>query len=318
MFALDIPEVQKTLKKGDFYYSLNDYYRSLFGKKMVKLSLDAGFSCPNRTGITSTKGCIFCSAKGSGDFAGNRNLSIAEQIDLQKKLLRGKWTDCGYIAYFQAFTNTFAPVEVLCEKYHEALSCRNVEGISIATRPDCLDGEIIKLLTDISRKSYVCVELGLQSSNEKTAEFINRGYKNDVFEKAVNSLNSAGIDNVAHIIFGLPGETKEDMLSCVKYAVACGIKGIKIQLLHVLKDTPLEKIYYDTNFHLLEKDEYIALVLDALSYVPEDVVIHRLTGDGPKELLIGPKWSLDKRDVLNSIHKEMAAVSFRQGRYLND
>lgn len=301
------------MKNGDFYNSLNDYYRSIFGRKMVKLSLDAGFSCPNRTGKISTKGCIFCSAKGSGDFAGQRQLSISEQICQQKKLIGQKWRNCGYIAYFQAFTNTYAPIDILREKYAEALSCDGVDGISIATRPDCIDEKVVKLLTEFSQKSYVCVELGLQTSNEKTADFINRGYKNEIFEKSVKSLNDAGIDTVCHIIFGLPKESSDDMINTVKYAVACGIKGIKIQLLHVLKDSPLEEIYNSTHFHILDKDEYIDLVLTALSYIPENIVIHRLTGDGPKDLLIAPKWSLDKRDVLNSIHKKMSETSFRQG-----
>ncbi|MCI1958231.1 MAG: TIGR01212 family radical SAM protein [Clostridia bacterium] len=301
------------MKNQGLYNSLNDYYRSLFGKKMVKLSLDAGFSCPNRTGKISTKGCIFCSAKGSGDFAGERQLSITQQIEQQKNLISKKWQNCGFIAYFQAFTNTYAPIEVLRKKYTEALSCKGIEGISIATRPDCIDEKVIKLLSDFSQKSYVCVELGLQTSNEKTADFINRGYKNEVFEKAVKLLNEAGLDTVCHIIFGLPGENMDDMVNSVKYAVSCEIKGIKIQLLHVLKDTPLEEIYNSTHFHILEKDEYIDIVLTALSYVPENIVIHRLTGDGPKDLLISPKWSLNKRDVLNSIHKRMSETSFRQG-----
>lgn len=299
----------------ELYYSLNNYLKNKFGQKVIKLSLDGGFTCPNRDGKISRTGCIFCSEKGSGDFAAKRTQPIAEQIKSQKELLSRKWPKALYIAYFQAFTNTYAPVEILEKKYREAISQPNIVGIDIATRPDCIDENVINLLKEISKETYVCVELGLQTSNEKTAEFINRGYKNNVFQNTVKLLNSAEIDTVCHIILNLPGENYNDMLNSVKFACSCGIKGIKLQMLNILKGTPLEQIYLKEPFKLFTLEEYTDVVTDLIEYIPKNVVIHRLTGDGPKELLIEPKWILNKRLVLNTITRKLKEKNIVQGKY---
>lgn len=291
--------------KPPFYYTLNDFLKNKFGTKTVKLSLDGGFTCPNRDGKVSTKGCIFCSEKGSGDFAGNRNTDISAQIKQQKELLSKKWSDVKYIAYFQAFTSTYAPVEVLRKKYYEALSCEEIVGLAIATRADCIDEETAALLNEISQKAYVWVELGLQTSNEKTAEFINRGYGKDVFEKAIKILNDYNIDVVVHLIENLPYETKEDMINSVKYACSFKIAGIKIQMLNILKGTALGEIYSKNPFPLFTLEEYTDLVVELIDYIPPTVAIHRLTGDGPKDILIEPKWVMNKRLVLNTITKKL-------------
>lgn len=291
--------------KPPFYYTLNDFLKNKFGTKTVKLSLDGGFTCPNRDGKVSTKGCIFCSEKGSGDFAGNRNTDISAQIKQQKELLSKKWSDVQYIAYFQAFTSTYAPVEVLRKKYYEALSCEEIVGLAIATRADCIDEETAALLNEISQKAYVWVELGLQTSNEKTAEFINRGYGKDVFEKAIKILNDYNIDVVVHLIENLPYETKEDMVNSVKYACSFKIAGIKIQMLNILKGTALGEIYSKNPFPLFTLEEYTDLVVELIDYIPPTVAIHRLTGDGPKDILIEPKWVMNKRLVLNTITKKL-------------
>lgn len=297
------------------YYSLNSFFKYKFGQKVIKLSLDGGFTCPNRDGKISRTGCIFCSAKGSGDFAAKRTQSISEQIESQKELLSKKWPKALYIAYFQAFTNTYAPVEVLESKYREAISQKDIVGLDIATRPDCIDENIVNLLKEISKETYVCVELGLQTSNEKTAEIINRGYKNIVFENTVKLLNSAGIDTVCHIILNLPGENYLDMLNSVNFACSCGIKGIKLQMLNILKGTPLENMYLKEPFKLFTLEEYTDAVTDLIEYIPKNVVIHRLTGDGPKDILIEPKWILNKRLVLNTITKKLNEKNIVQGRY---
>lgn len=295
------------------YNSLNNYLKTKFGTKIAKLSLDGGFTCPNRDGTLSNEGCIFCSENGSGDFAGNRNLSISQQIQQQKERISKKWPDAKYIAYFQSFTNTYAPVEVLRLKYSEAIEQNDIVGLAIATRPDCLGEDVMELLKDLSKKTYVWVELGLQTCNEKTAKFINRGYKNIVFENAVSRLNSAGIDVVVHLIFGLPNETHEDMLNSVKYTCTLNIQGIKLQLLHVLKNTPLGTLYQNQPFHILTKEEYLSLVCTALEYIPREIVLHRLTGDGAKKNLIAPIWSGNKKDVLNSLTKLISEKNIRQG-----
>ncbi len=298
------------------YYSLNNFFKNKFGQKVIKLSLDGGFTCPNRDGKISRTGCIFCSKNGSGDFAAKRTQSIAEQIESQKAFLSKKWQKALYIAYFQAFTNTYAPVEVLESKYLEAVSQKDIVGLDIATRPDCIDENVVSLLSKISKKTYVCVELGLQTSNEKTAEIINRGYKNIVFENAVKLLNSAGIDTVCHIILNLPGEHYHDMLNSVQFACLCGIKGIKLQMLNILKGTPLAQMYLKEPFKLFTLDEYTDIITDLIEYIPENVVIHRLTGDGPKDILIEPMWILNKRLVLNTINRKIKEKNIIQGRHL--
>lgn len=296
------------------YYSLDYFLKNKFQKKMVKLSLDAGFTCPNRDGTINNHGCIFCSARGSGDFTCNPTKSITEQIKIQKKIMSKKWPDAGYIAYFQAFTNTYAPIETLEQKYEEALSCPDISAIAIATRPDCLDEKILSLLKKISKKVYVWVELGFQTSNESTACLINRGYQNHIFETAVKNLNACHIDVVVHVILGLPYETKNDILSTISYVSGQSVQGIKLHMLHVLKNTPLEKIYLENPFSIFSIEEYVSIVCDCIAMLPDHIVIHRLTGDGPKDSLLAPLWGLKKRELLNMIHKKLKEDNLWQSK----
>lgn len=297
------------------YYSLNYFLRNKFGEKVFKISLDAGFSCPNRDGTLSNKGCIYCSERGSGDFAGNRKFSISKQFEDVKAMMNKKWKNGKYIAYFQAYTNTYAPVEVLREKYDEAISQEGVVGLAIATRPDCLDNDVLNLIESYSKKLYTWVELGLQTSNDDTALLINRGYKLKVFEDAVNNLRKRSIDVVVHVIFGLPGESKEDMMDTIDYVSSKDIQGIKIHLLHLLKNTPLVKMYEQGKLKFLERDEYTDLVCEAICRLKPSIVIHRLTGDAPRNLIIGPMWSLKKWEVLNEIDRKLKQRNLYQGLY---
>lgn len=285
------------------YYSLNKYLRDTFGDKVYKLSLNAGFTCPNRDGKLGTKGCIFCSAGGSGDFAESSSLSITQQIERGKKRVAKKIKSGKYIAYFQAYTNTYAPVEILKSKYMEAVNHKDIVALSVATRPDCLGDNVLKLLDEINKIKPVFVELGLQTIHEKTARYIRRGYTLDVYDKAVSDLKKIGVNTVVHLILGLPGETKQDMLDSVKYVCESGIDGIKLQLLHVLKNTDLEKDYAQGKFKTLEMDEYLDILKSCVDIIPDNIVIHRLTGDGAKKDLISPLWSADKKKVLNAINK---------------
>lgn len=296
------------------YNSLSNYYKNIFGKKTVRLSVDAGFTCPNRDGSLSETGCIFCSEKGSGDFAGNRSDSISSQLESQMNLLSKKWPDSKYIAYFQAFTNTYAPIEKLRSVYYEALNTKNIEGISIATRPDCISDECYELLKEISHKKYTSVELGLQTSNENTAKLINRGYDNSVFEETVKRLSSLNIDIVAHVIIGLPFESEQDIIETIKYINKFPIKGVKLHLLHVNKNTPIAQMYYSNYFTLLTLDEYTDIVVKCIRHLRKDIVIFRLTGDGPKDLLIAPLWSRDKKKVLNTINHKLKTNNAYQGQ----
>lgn len=301
---------------GKRYNNLNGFLREKFnGEKIYKISLDAGFTCPNRDGKVSKGGCTFCSSSGSGDFAGERVKSITEQFSDIKEMMHKKWKEGKYIAYFQAYTNTYAPVEVLKEKYDEALKEDDVVALAIATRPDCVGDDVLDLLEDYSKRLYTWVELGLQTSNDNTAMFINRGYKLEVFRKAVEDLAARNIDVVAHVIFGLPGETREDMLSTVKYISTLPIKGVKLHLLHVMKNTVMEKQLENGEFNLLDMDEYIDIITESIALLPEDVVIHRLTGDAPRNLLIGPMWSLKKWEVLNAIDDTLKEKDLYQGKY---
>ena len=301
--------------KWDFkpYYSLDYFLKEKFGGKIAKISVDAGFTCPNRDGTLSFAGCSFCSGRGSGDFAFFKGESVISQLEKGRDAIK-KWKPAGYIAYFQAYTNTYAPVDVLRKKYFQALELEGLKGIAIATRPDCIDGDVLALLKELSEKTYVWVELGFQTSNEKTAEKINRGYKNEVFADAVQRLCKNGIDVVAHVIFGLPGETDEDMMKTIDFLNKTHIKGIKIQSLHVLKDTPLGREFEENPFKTLEKDEYIRLVCKALEKLSPEIVIHRLTGDGKKSNVIAPKWAFDKKSVLNRVYKTLTAKNSWQGR----
>lgn len=288
------------------YYSFNEYLKNTFNQKIYKISLNAGFTCPNRDGKIDTCGCIFCSKGGSGDFAENPNLSITEQIEQGKKRVEKKIKNGKYIAYFQAFTNTYAPIETLREKYFEAVNHKDIVALSIATRPDCLPDDVIALLDEINKIKPVFVELGLQTINEKTAEYIRRGYPLSVYDEAVKKLKKINVNIVTHIILGLPNETKEDMMNSVKYVCNSRTDGIKLQLLHVLKGTDLANDYNAGKFKTLEFDEYLDIIKTCVEVIPDNIVIHRLTGDGAKKDLIAPLWSADKKRVLNSINKALS------------
>lgn len=287
------------------YYSLNQYLKDTFGEKVYKLALDAGFTCPNRDGTLGTGGCIFCSGAGSGDFAECRNLSVTEQIARGKKRLEKKIKNGKYIAYFQAFTNTYAPVEKLRNVYEEALMQPDIVAISVATRPDCLPHDVIDLLAELNRIKPVWVELGLQTIHEKSAEYIRRGYPLALYDDAVRKLKNAGLTVITHVILGLPGETEEEMKQTVSYVGAGGADGIKLQLLHVIHGTDLEKEYLAGKFKTLGLDEYVRLVADCLELLPKNMVIHRMTGDGDKRTLVAPMWSADKKRVLNALMGEI-------------
>lgn len=293
---------------GDQYFnSIGDYLKKRFGCKVIKLSLDAGFTCPNRDGTKGTGGCIFCSAEGSGDFASD--------IPGQIRLLSKKWPSGKYIAYFQSHTNTYAPVEVLREKYYQALDYPDIVGIAIATRPDCLSPEILELLCELNQRTFLWVELGLQTIHEDTALLINRCYPLSAFDRAVDELSSLHIKTVVHLILGLPGEDREDMIESVRYVCGKDIFGVKLHLMNVLKDTRLAD-YYPDRIHIPKKEEYINLVVDALEIIPKHITIHRVTADAPRHLLIAPEWGYEKRSILNGIQKEFRQRGSYQGKRL--
>lgn len=287
------------------YLSFNKYLKDKFGQKVYKISLDGGFTCPNRDGKTGTRGCIFCSKGGSGDFAESREMSIAEQIESGKKRVEKKIKSGKYIAYFQAFTNTYAPVEMLRQKYEEAINHPDIVALSIATRPDCLGDDVLRLLDEMNKIKPVFVELGLQTIHQKSAKYIRRGYDLSVYDKAVRDLKKIGVNVVVHVILGLPNESENDMLETVKYVCESGANGIKLQLLHVIDGTDLAKDYEKGLFKTLEFDEYVNLIVKCVKIIPKDIVIHRLTGDGAKKDLIAPLWSADKKRVLNAINKAL-------------
>ncbi len=295
------------------YHTLNYELRKQFGEKVMKLSLDGGFTCPNRDGTIGHRGCIFCSEEGAGEFTGSRTLSIKEQIEEQKKLLSNKWNTDKYIAYFQNFTNTYSSIEDLKGKYYEALSQDGVVGLAIATRSDCLSKDVLELLANINEKTYLWVELGLQTIHERTSNFIRRGYPLKIYDKAIKELKDRNINIVTHLIFGLPGESKEDILNSVKYVADTNTWGVKFHLLYIQKGTDLYEYYIKNPFPILSREEYISLVVDGLEMLPEEMVIHRLTGDGKKDLLYEPKWSLDKLRVLSGIDKELKRRNSYQG-----
>ena len=287
------------------YYSLNDYLKKVYGEKIYKIAINGGFTCPNRDGTIGTGGCIFCSGQGSGEFAEDAALSVTEQIERGKKRVSGKIKNGRYIAYFQAFTNTYAPVERLKQLFTEAIYHPDVAILSVATRPDCLPDEVIALLAELNRIKPVWVELGLQTIHERTATYIRRGYPLSCYDDAVKRLKTAGLSVIVHVILCLPGETESDMLETVKYVAGSGIDGIKLPLLQVLKGTVLADNYLAGKFTLPTLDEYCNLICKCLRLIPEDVVIHRITGDGDKKLLIAPKWSGDKKKVLNTLRGRM-------------
>lgn len=287
------------------YLSFNKYLKDKFGQKVYKISLDGGFTCPNRDGKAGTRGCIFCSKGGSGDFAESREMSITEQIESGKKKVEKKIKSGKYIAYFQAFTNTYAPVETLRQKYEEAINHPDIVALSIATRPDCLGDDVLKLLDEMNKIKPVFVELGLQTIHQKSAKYIRRGYDLSIYDKAVRDLKKIGVNVVVHVILGLPNESENDMLETVKYVCESGANGIKLQLLHIIDGTDLAKDYEKGLFKTLEFDEYVNLIVKCVKIIPKDIVIHRLTGDGAKKDLIAPLWSADKKRVLNAINKAL-------------
>lgn len=294
------------------YNSLNNYLRNKFGKKVYKISIDGGFTCPNRDGKISTGGCIFCSAKGSGDFATSKSLSITQQIEQGKERVRSKTKDNSFIAYFQAFTNTYAPIDVLVSKFTEAINHKDIVALSVATRPDCVDDNVLKLLEKLNKIKPVWVELGLQTIKESSVDYIRRGYENSVYVDTATKLRNIGIEVITHIILGLPNENKLDMLRSVDFACKYS-DGIKLQLLHILKGTDLLKDYEDSKFNALTMEQYIDILCDAVSIIPKNVVIHRLTGDGDKKILVAPLWSGNKKVVLNTINKTFEERNIVQG-----
>lgn len=287
---------------------LNDYLRGTFGMKVYKIALNGGFTCPNRDGTIGTGGCIFCSAGGSGEFAEAPSYSIREQIERGKVRVSGKIRDGKYIAYFQAYTGTYAPVSRLRALYTEAVSHPDVAVLSVATRPDCLPPDVLDLLEEMNRIKPVWVELGLQTIHEKTAEMIRRGYPLSVYDEAVRQLHGRGIDVITHVILGLPGESADDMIETVRYVCAGGASGIKLQLLHILKGTDLEALYLAGRIDVLSEDAYIDILKRCAAVIPDRVVVHRLTGDGDKKLLLAPLWSADKKHVLGRIQKEVLGL----------
>lgn len=284
---------------------LNEYLRERFGCKVYKIAINAGLTCPNRDGKLGFSGCIFCSAGGSGEFAGDASGSITEQIEEGKKLISSKIKEGKFIAYFQAYTNTYAPVSTLRKVFSEAVNNEDIVALSIATRPDCLPDDVLGLLEELNRIKPVWVELGLQTIHKKTADYIRRGYDLDVYDNAVSELKKRGIEVITHVILGLPGEDMNMMKETVKYVCDHGTDGIKLQLLHVLKGTDLEKDYREGKFEVLTEDEYINILKECVKVIPETTVIHRLTGDGDKKILVAPLWSGDKKRMINRIRKEV-------------
>ncbi len=310
--------MNKLINDEKHYVTLNNYLKSVYSKKVFKVSLNGDFSCPNRDGKISLNGCIFCSEKGSGDFAGEKSLPIKEQFYNIVKMMENKWNDGYYIAYFQANTNTYDTLENLKKRYEEiikdgVLLDDKIKILSIATRPDCLNEEIVSYLSEINKVIPVWIELGFQTMHHKTALLINRGYFNDTFIDSVYLLNKYNITTIIHIINGLPGETYDDMIETAKFLNNLPIHGVKIHMLHIMKNTPLEKYYADTKFDVLSLEEYVKIVVNQLRYLNDNIIIHRVTGDSPKDLLIEPLWTLKKFVVINEIDKYMRANKIYQG-----
>ena len=302
---------------GKPYHSLDYMLKQRFGEKVYKVTLNGRMSCPNRDGTIGHGGCIFCSAGGSGDFAADAALSITEQIDSQIALLSAKRPIHKYIAYFQAYTNTYAPVDYLERIFSEALSHPGIVALSIGTRPDCLGQDVIALLSRLNQIKPVWVELGLQTIHEDTARYIRRGYPLSCFEDAFERLQGEGLETIVHTILGLPGESREDILKTMDYLSRKQIQGIKLQLLHVLQGTDLAADYFAGKFQVLDREEYLDLVADCLEHLDPSIVIHRVTGDGPKDLLIAPLWAARKREVLNLLHHRLKERHSYQGKALS-
>lgn len=299
--------------KNKRYHTWNYYLRQKFGEKIFKVSLNAGFTCPNVDGTLGYGGCIYCSREGSGDFAGNPNDNLREQFDDIKAMMLKKWPNAKYIGYFQAFTNTYAPLEVLKERYETVLGFEDVIGLSISTRPDCLPDDVVDYLAELNERTNLWVELGLQTIHDETSDIINRGHTYQDFLDGFKKLKDRNIKTVVHIINGLPGEDKEMMMQTAKAVADMGADGIKIHLLHIIKDTPLRDFLNNGQIVPMEQDEYINLVCDQLEILPEEMVIHRLTGDGKRDELLAPLWSLKKWEVLNRIDDEMKRRGTFQG-----
>ena len=300
------------------YHTLDYYYKNRFNEKIFKVSLNANFSCPNIDGTIGYGGCIYCSKTGSGEFAGNKEESIEKQFQEVKEVMLKKWPKAKYIGYFQARTNTYAPVETLRKLHDVVLKQENVIGINISTRPDSITDECLDYLEELNKKTYLTIELGLQTTNPKTTKLINRCHSLECFEKMTNKLRERNIDVIVHIINGLPYETKEDMLNTVKYLNKLDIQGIKIHMLSILKDTPLEYLYQKDKFHVLTKDEYVDIVVDQLELLRPEIVIHRITGDPKIDDLVEPTWLTKKFCVLNDIDKEMVRRDSYQGKKLDE
>ena len=301
---------------SEHYYSLNRYLRETFGEKVYKLALDGGMSCPNRDGMLDTRGCIFCSAGGSGDFAEGRCASVAEQIARAKERLRSKTGAEKFIAYFQSYTNTYAPVDYLEKLFTEAISEPSVVALSVGTRPDCLPDEVVELLARLNSRKSVWVELGLQTIHADTARYIRRGYGLKVYEDALRRLKAAGITVIVHVILGLPGESRERMMATIDYLGGVHRPdGVKLQLLHVLEGTDLAQEWRAGRVPVMEPGEYYDLLCECIRRLPPDMVIHRLTGDGPKRILLAPQWTGDKKRVLNDLNREMDKQNVRQGEW---
>lgn len=295
------------------YNTLNNELKKEFGDKVMKLSLDGGFTCPNRDGTIGTNGCIFCSDEGSGEFTGSRFVSIEEQVEQQKRLLSKKWKADKYIVYFQNFTNTYASVDRLRKLYYEAIKIEGVVGLAIATRPDCLDGDILDLLSELNKETYLWIELGLQTIHEKSTKFIRRGYELSIYDEAIKNLKDRGIKVVTHIIIGLPNETNQDVLKTVEHVAMTNTWGVKIHSLYIQKETDLYDFYIENPFSIRNMEEYIGIVADSIEILPKDMIIHRLTGDGKRSLLYEPQWTLDKLRVLTGIDKELETRNSTQG-----
>ena len=297
------------------YHTWNYHLRQTFGHKVFKVALDGGFDCPNRDGTVAYGGCTFCSAAGSGDFAGNRVDDLTTQFQNIKEKMHSKWKDGKYMAYFQAYTNTHGPIEELKEKFESVLSQEGVVGISIATRPDCLPDEVVEYLAELNKRTYLWVELGLQTVHERTALLINRAHDYQCYVEGVNKLRKHNIRICSHIINGLPLESYDMMMTTAKEVAKLDVQGIKIHLLHLLKGTPMVKQYEKGKLEFLSLENYVSLVCDQLEILPPEMIVHRITGDGPIDLMIGPMWSVNKWEVLNSIDAELKRRDSWQGKF---
>ena len=295
------------------YYTLDYFYKNKFGSKVFKVSLNAGFTCPNKDGKVGFGGCIYCSKSGSGEYAGDKEKNLVTQFNEVKEIMLKKWPKAKYIGYFQANTNTYAPLDILKENYETILKLDNVVGLSIATRPDAISDECLDYLEELSKRTYLTIELGLQTIHDKTSKIINRCHTLECFEDMVKKLRERNINVVVHIINGLPNETKEMMIETVKYLSNLDIQGIKIHMLSILKDTPIEKMYKDNKFKLITREEYIDIVCTQLEYLREDIIVHRITGDPKISDLVEPDWLIKKVTIINDIDKEMVKRNIYQG-----